>query len=143
MIIFLWKLDYSSVWRCSRSCLENDRFIQALLRSQAVCVRLVAQLYPTLGDPVDCILPVSTIRGEKKKRILEWVAISSSWGSSRPRDWTHVFYVSFIAGGFFTHWAITEAPDLREDIKQMLCLSFVIYKVEALIALTLDGCIKN
>ena len=39
-------------------------------------------------------------------RILEWVVISSSRGSSRPRDWTHVSCISCIAGGFFTYWAI-------------------------------------
>ena len=41
-------------------------------------------------------------------RILEWVAMSSSRGSSRPRDWTHISCVSCIAGGSFTHWATWE-----------------------------------
>ena len=36
-------------------------------------------------------------------RILEWVAIYFSRGSSQPRDWTQV---SRIAGGFFTSWAL-------------------------------------
>ena len=35
--------------------------------------------------------------------------ISFSRGSSRPRDWTHVSYVSCVAGGFFTCWATEEA----------------------------------
>ena len=39
-------------------------------------------------------------------RILEWVAIPFSRGSSCPRDWTQV---SCIAGGFFTVWATREA----------------------------------
>ena len=38
--------------------------------------------------------------------ILQWVAITSSRGSSRPRDWICVFHVSCIAGRFFT----TEPP---------------------------------
>ena len=38
-------------------------------------------------------------------RILEWVAMPSSRGSSRPRDWTQV---SHIAGRFFTIWATRE-----------------------------------
>ena len=46
--------------------MESDRFTQVLLRSQAVCVRLAAQLCPTLCDLKDCSLPVSTIHGEKK-----------------------------------------------------------------------------
>ena len=38
-------------------------------------------------------------------KILEWVVISFSRGSSQPRDQTHVSCVSFIVNGFFTHWA--------------------------------------
>ena len=34
--------------------------------------------------------------------ILEWVAKPSSRGLSQPRDWTHISYISCIAGGFFT-----------------------------------------
>ena len=36
--------------------------------------------------------------------ILEWVAISSSRGSSQPRHWTCISRVSCFAGGFFTRW---------------------------------------
>ena len=46
----------------------------------------VAQLCPTLCDPVDCSLPDSSVRGILQARILEWVAISFSRGSSQPRD---------------------------------------------------------
>ena len=46
--------------------------------------------------------------GILQARILEWVAISSSRGSSQPRDWTQV---SHIAGGFFTIWATWEAQE--------------------------------
>ena len=45
-----------------------------------------------------------------RQRILEWVAIPSSRGSSQPRDRT---LVSCIAGGFFTSWASREAPKYR------------------------------
>ena len=48
-----------------------------------------------------------TIHGILQARILEWVAYPFSSGSSRPRNWTGV---SCIAGGFFTSWAIREAP---------------------------------
>ena len=41
-------------------------------------------------------------------RILEWAAISSSRGSSRPGDQTHISHVSFTAGKFFIIWAIWE-----------------------------------
>ena len=46
--------------------------------------------------------------GILQTRILEWVVIPSSRGSSQPRDQTQV---SCIAGGFFTIWATREAPD--------------------------------
>ena len=69
--------------------------------------RVVAQSCPTLCDPMDCSLPGSSVHGSLQARILEWVAISSSRGSSWPRDWTQV---SCIASGFFPNWATREAP---------------------------------
>ena len=47
----------------------------------------VAQLCPTLCDPADCSPPGSSVHGFLQARILEWVAISFSRGSSQPRDW--------------------------------------------------------
>ena len=58
----------------------------------------VAQLCPTLCNPVDCNPPGSSVHGILQTRILEWVAISFSKGSSRPRDRTQV---SRIAGRRF------------------------------------------
>ena len=62
----------------------------------------VAQSCPTLCDPMDYILPGSSVHGIFQARVLEWVAISFSRGSSRRRDWTRVFR---IAGRRFTNWA--------------------------------------
>ena len=45
---------------------------------------LVAQLCPTLCDPVDCSPPDSSVHGIIQARILEWVAMPSSRGSFRP-----------------------------------------------------------
>ena len=47
-----------------------------------VCVCSVTQLCLTLCDPVDCSPPASSVHGILQARILEWVAISSSRGSS-------------------------------------------------------------
>ena len=47
---------------------------------------LVAQLGPTLCNPMECSLPGSSVHGILQARILEWVAIPFSRGSSRPRD---------------------------------------------------------
>ena len=41
-------------------------------------------------EPMDCSLPGSSVHGIFQARILVWVAISSSRGSSRPSNWTHV-----------------------------------------------------
>ena len=49
-----------------------------------------------------CSPPDSTVHGILQARVLEWVAMPFSRGSSWPRDWTHV---SSIAGRFFTIWA--------------------------------------
>ena len=46
----------------------------------------VTELRLTLCDPMDYSLPGSSIHGILQARILEWVALPSSRGSSRPRD---------------------------------------------------------
>ena len=46
----------------------------------------VAQSCPTLCDPMDCSPPGSSVHGIFQARVLEWVAISFSRGSSQPRD---------------------------------------------------------
>ena len=60
-----------------------------------------------------CDLMDYTVHGILQARILEWVAVPFSRGSSQPRDQTQV---SHIAGGFFTSWATREAlhggPDM-------------------------------
>ena len=58
------------------------------------------QLYPTLCDPMDCSPQAPLSMGFS--RILEWVAMLFSRGSSPPRDQTHVSFISCIACGFFT-----------------------------------------
>ena len=47
---------------------------------------LVSQSCPILCDPMDYSLPGSSVHGVSQARILEWVAISFSRGSSGPRD---------------------------------------------------------
>ena len=55
---------------------------------------LFAHSYPTLCDTMDCSSPCFSVHGISHARIPEWVAISSSRGSSWPRDWTHVSCIS-------------------------------------------------
>ena len=67
-----------------------------------MCAKLL-QSCPTLCDPMDCSLPGSFVHGILQAGVLEWVAVSSSRGSSRPRDWTHVSYVSCIGRQVLYH----------------------------------------
>ena len=60
---------------------------------------LVVQLCPTFCNPMDCSPPGSSVLGIFQAKILEWVAIAFSRGSSQPRDQTQV---SCTAGRFFT-----------------------------------------
>ena len=66
----------------------------------------VAQPCSSLCDTIDCSLPRSSVHGILQSRILEWVAVPFSRGSSQPRNWIGV---SCIAEGFFTSWATKEA----------------------------------
>ena len=69
------------------------------------CCCLVTKSCLTLCDPIDCSPPGSTVHGIFQARILQWVAISFSRGSSRPRDPT---YMSCIGMWILYHWATTE-----------------------------------
>ena len=66
----------------------------------------VAQSCPTLCDPMDCSLPGSSLHGILQARVLEWVDISFSRGSSWSKDQTQV---SHIPGRRFNLWATREA----------------------------------
>ena len=83
----------------------------------------VAQSCLTLCDPMDCSLPGSSVHGIFQARVLEWVAISFSRGSSRLRDWT---LVSCIAGRHFTIWATREV--LKFHLSCALALTIMIDK---------------
>ena len=68
-----------------------------------VCVR-VSRNGPatTLCDPMDCSPPGSSVHGILQARILKWVAVASSRGSSPPRDRTHVSRLLYWLADFFT-----------------------------------------
>ena len=58
---------------------------------------LITQLCPTFCGPTDCSPPVFSVHGILQARLLEWIAILFSRGSSWPRNWIQV---SCIAGRF-------------------------------------------
>ena len=64
----------------------------------------------TLCDPMDYSLPGSPVHGIPQARILEWVAMPTSRGSSRPRDRTCISYVSCIGGRVLYHQAPPGRP---------------------------------
>ena len=65
---------------------------------------------------MDCSLPSSSVHGISQTRILEWLARSSSKGSSQPRDQTHISWASCIGRWILYHWATWEA-----HIIQLFC----------------------
>ena len=67
---------------------------------------LVTQSGPALNDPMNCSLPGSSVHGILQARILEWVAIPFSRGSSWSRDQT---CATCIGGQIIYHWATREA----------------------------------
>ena len=84
-----------AIWR--RNKVIYDQTMQIL--TQRFLSVSVAQSRPTLCDPMDCSPPDSSVHGILQTRILEWVTIPFSRGSSQPRDQTQV---SCIASRFFT-----------------------------------------
>ena len=75
----------------------------------------VTQSCLTLCDPMDCSLLGSSVHGIFQARLLEWIAISFSRRSSRPRNRT---WVSHIAGRRFTIWATRDASKVMLKIFQ-------------------------
>ena len=83
--------------RCS-SVGKQMKCSMSMWWNACVCAKSL-QSCPTLCDSVDCSLSGSSVHGILQARILQWVAMPSSRGSSRPRDWTCVFYISCIEAG--------------------------------------------
>ena len=82
----------------SQVCLTS--LVSLMLDYAFACVRtLVIQSCPMLCNVRDCSLPGSKVHVILQARILEWVAIPFSRGSSWPRDWSQV---SCIADRLFT-----------------------------------------
>ena len=95
-------------WICVRYiCMANAssvHFSPTFLFSRYMCVCAKSlQLYLTLCDPMDCNTLGSFVHGILQARILVWVAMPSSRGSSWPRAWTPTSYVSCIGRWVLYH----------------------------------------
>ena len=112
----MWKPEFGS----NQQALENPwaqglrQELSALKNKQmeSVCVcSKTLQSCLTLFHPVDCSLPGSSVHGILQARILEWVAMPSSRGSSPPRDQTCLSP----AGGFFLPLAPPGKPQIEPN----------------------------
>ena len=68
------------------SMIQQQRVFTQLYSYVYILLLCLAQSWPTLSDPMDCSPPGSSVHGILQARILEWVAILFSRGSSPPRD---------------------------------------------------------
>jgi len=93
-----------------------------------VCVCLFIQ-----SNPIDCSLPDSSVQGILQARILEWVAIPFSRGSSQPRDWT-------LSPWALCHQFCLSHPYLFLFLKFSLCLFMWLCQVLVVALGTFDLC---
>ena len=100
----------------SRIVLNSFLYLLNVLCAQSSCL--------TLCDCMDCNPLGSSVHGISQVRVLEWVAISYSRGSSQPRDRSSVSCVSYIAGGFFYGWAPWLALT-KQEIVNRICFYLV------------------
>ena len=110
-LLFSSPKDRIDVLKCRDSFLYILRILpkQESIKVGCVCVCVRTHLSPTLCNTMAYSPSGSSVHCVFQARILEWVTVSSSRGSSRPMDQTHISCVSCIAGGFFTCWAFGEA----------------------------------
>ena len=115
LMLWVWSGAWDSAFLVSAqvlllpwACPSNSKAIKDFnpLESES-CVCVVTLSCLTLYDPKDCNPTRLLSPWDFLARILEWVAIPFSRGSSQSRDRT---MVSCTAGGFFTIWATREAP---------------------------------
>ena len=115
---FLWiTVLYGIIFYFHQKTQPHFHWASFLLWYLWICAKSF-QLCPNLCDSMDSSPPGSSVHGLFQARILEWVAMSSSRGSSWPRNRTRICCVSCIAGTFFTHWGTWEAP--AKDIAGLL-----------------------
>ena len=87
---------------------ESDTNEQQNWSDRVLCAKLF-QPCPTFCVPMDYSLPAFSVDRILQVRTLEWFDKASFRGSSRPRDPTHVYYVSCTGRQFFTRRATWEA----------------------------------
>jgi len=115
------------------------------------CMRAkLLQLHPSFCDPVDCSPPGSSVHGILQARILEWVAIHFSRGSSLPKDELTSLMSPALAGVFFSTGATWEAiwvqilaPLHRDGETLGKFLSFFFFLIIFIYWMNLFGCTRS
>ena len=79
---------------------------------QVICTESLPSCL-TLCNPLDYSPPGSSVHGILQARILEWVSRPWSKGSSQPRDWTHISYVSCLGNLVLYHWVTRHSVSLK------------------------------
>ena len=85
-------------------------------------------------QPMDCGLPGSYVHGDFPARIMEWVVMPSSKGSSQPRDWNCCSCISCFEGRHFTPkplgkpLGMTTSYLLLDQVLAMSTISFIFSK---------------
>ena len=100
----IWSLSAIRVVAKSRTRLSDWSdliYIYICYYFSLLCAQSL-QSCPTFCDPMNGSLPGSFVHANSLARILEWVAISSSRGSSRPKSWTRFSCISCIEVEFFS-----------------------------------------
>ena len=106
----VWNSILSRTW----NCFWRNFFlllIQHMTSSEHLCAH-AKRLHscPTVCDPTDYSLQVSSVHGILHTRILEWVAIPSSGGSSRLKERTRIPHVSCTGRWTLYHWHHLGSP---------------------------------
>ena len=117
-------LDEAGVDDLKSETNQDSQFERAQFRVIHESESEVAQSCLTLCDPVDCSLPSSSVHGILQARILEWVAISFSRGSSQPRDRT---WISCFSKCCATFWQLLASLSLQFPsltLKQLIAFGY-------------------
>ena len=100
---------------------------------------LIPQWCPTLCNPMGCSRPGSSVCGILQARILGWVAMPSSRGSSQLRDWTNICYIFCIGRQIFYHWPPPGKPCLHGILRQKIFLILFFFNINLFTLVFLPG----
>ena len=90
----------------------------------SLCLCFVAQSCPSLCNPLLSSPPGSSVHGIFQARLLEWLALLLSRGSSQSRDGTHVSFISCTGRWILYHCATRSS--IKMEIKMASCVCVLV-----------------